>query len=144
MQVGPAKCTGLLGARPPHPCRLSQVDVVLVSPLTRAVETALLMFPTDTAPPVPVVAVEWCREAHGGHPCDQRRPISVIAKEFPQVDFSQVATDEDSWHKKDRRCSAGVACVQEKREITGQPAPSHAPPRRPTLQRDCARGCHPL
>ena len=82
-----------------------QVDVVLVSPLTRAVETALLMFPSDPAPTVPIVAVEWCREAHGGHPCDQRRPISVISKEFPQVNFSQVATDDDTWHRKDRRCA---------------------------------------
>lgn len=71
-----------------------QVDVVLVSPLTRTLETASLMFPqavaedgktgggggTSRAPPF--VAVELCREAFGGHPCDQRRPISVVRREF--------------------------------------------------------------
>jgi broad specificity phosphatase PhoE len=80
------------------------VDVVLVSPLTRTLETATLMFPAGTTPPPPrFVAVELCREAHGGHPCDQRRPISVIRPEFPHVDFSGVETDEDTWHNPDRR-----------------------------------------
>lgn len=76
------------------------VDVVLVSPLTRTLETATHMFPDRR---VPFVAVELCREAHGGHPCDQRRPISVVKKEFTHVDFSGVATDEDTWHNPDRR-----------------------------------------
>ena len=103
MQVG---CDALAAVVPDLiSCPAVQVDVVLVSPLTRAVETALLMFPSDPAPTVPIVAVEWCREAHGGHPCDQRRPISVISKEFPQINFSQIASDEDTWHKKDRRCA---------------------------------------
>lgn len=81
------------------------VDVVLVSPLTRTLETASLMFPQ---PPhgqarVPFVAVELCREAHGGHPCDQRRPVSTVAPHFPHVDFSGIGTDADTWHNPDRR-----------------------------------------
>lgn len=77
------------------------VDAVLVSPLTRAIETASLMFPESTG--VPLIAIEMCREAHGGHPCDRRRPISAIRKEFPRVDFSLVETDADTWHNPDRR-----------------------------------------
>lgn len=108
-----------------------QVDVVLVSPLTRAVETALLMFPSDPAPTVPIVAIELCREAHGGHPCDQRRTISEISKEFPQVNFSQILTDHDAWHRKDRRCA--------RKRGRGREAPRMHSRRRP-LQRDCPRG----
>lgn len=78
------------------------VDVILVSPLTRTIETATHMFP-DRARAPPFIAVEMCREAHGGHPCDQRRSISVIRREFPHVDFSGVGTDEDTWHNPDRR-----------------------------------------
>jgi broad specificity phosphatase PhoE len=78
------------------------VDVILVSPLTRTLETGTLMFPPATHA-VPFVAAELCREAHGGHPCDQRRPVSVVAKEFPHVDFTGVGTDEDTWHNPDRR-----------------------------------------
>jgi broad specificity phosphatase PhoE len=77
-----------------------QVDVVLVSPLTRTLETGSLMFPERG---VPFVAIEMCREAFGGHPCDQRRPLSVVAKEFPHVDFGLVSTDEDTWHDPNRR-----------------------------------------
>lgn len=76
------------------------VDIVLVSPLTRTLETASLMFPDA---PMPFLAVEMCREAHGGHPCDQRRPTSVVSKEFTHVDFSGIGTDEDTWHNPDRR-----------------------------------------
>jgi hypothetical protein len=78
-----------------------QVDVVLVSPMTRAVETAVYMFPPDHS--VPIVAIEMCREAHGGHPCDQRRSIGEIAKEFPHVNYSEIETDADEWHRPDRR-----------------------------------------
>lgn len=78
------------------------VDVVLVSPLTRTLETASLMFP-PAVQPLPFVAVELCREAHGGHPCDQRRPVSAVAPEFPHVSFAGIGTDEDTWHNPDRR-----------------------------------------
>ena len=84
------------------------VDAVIVSPLSRTLETATLMFPPSDAAgglpaPPPFIAVEYCREAFGGHPCDARRPCSVVAREFPHVDFSGVATDEDTWHDPDRR-----------------------------------------
>ena len=84
------------------------VDAVLVSPLTRTLETATLMFPLSGVaggypPPPPFIAVEHCREAFGGHPCDARRACSVVAREFPHVDFSGVGTDEDTWHDPDRR-----------------------------------------
>jgi broad specificity phosphatase PhoE len=89
------------------------VDVVLVSPLTRALQTATLMFEGGGggegegagggAPSVPMDAVELCREAHGGHPCDQRRARSVIEREFPHVSFTGIATDADTWHDPDRR-----------------------------------------
>jgi broad specificity phosphatase PhoE len=92
------------------------VDIVFVSPLTRTLETGSLMFPdrgaaggggggggSGSSRGVPFYAVELCREAHGGHPCDQRRPISVVRKEFPHVDFSGVGTDEDTWHNPERR-----------------------------------------
>jgi broad specificity phosphatase PhoE len=95
-----------------------QVDVVLVSPLTRTLETGTLMFPDSRATAAsggggsagssggsapPFVAIEMCREAFGGHPCDQRRPLSVVAKEFAHVDFGLVGTDEDTWHDPNRR-----------------------------------------
>lgn len=49
------------------------------------------------------MAVELVREAHGGHPCDQRRPLRELKREFPWVDFSGVETDDDTWHDPARR-----------------------------------------
>lgn len=97
-ETGRAQATAL-GARL-REARI-HVDAVLVSPLTRTVETASLMFPESSG--VPLIAVEMCREAHGGHPCDKRRPISAIRREFPRVDFSLIETDADTWHNPDRR-----------------------------------------
>lgn len=90
--------------------RRMQVDVVLVSPLLRTLETASLMFPPQgtgpgqvASPRPPMVAIELCREAFGGHPCDQRSPVSVVSKEFTHVDFGLVETDSDTWHDPERR-----------------------------------------
>lgn len=115
------------------------IDIVLVSPLTRTLETATYAFawppsgaglaggagaaaaaaggggaaprltlegeeelaPSGPAPPF--LAVELVREAFGSHPCDQRRRVSELRKEFPHVDFSLVGTDEDTWHNPDKR-----------------------------------------
>lgn len=86
------------------------VELVLVSPMTRALETASLMFSEDGggggggwAARPPFVAVELCREAFGSHPCDARRSVTALAAEFPHVDFSGVATNEDTWHDPHRR-----------------------------------------
>jgi len=112
-----------------------QVDVILVSPLTRTLQTATEMFPDavkaitkatqlrnyqnskiasftnsmeslipEVVPGYPsFIAIEMCREAHGGHPCDQRRSISVLRQQFPHVDFRYIDTDEDTWHNPQRR-----------------------------------------
>lgn len=95
------------------------LDIVVVSPLTRTLQTAcsvfgaplkdpaaisdaeedapLLMLPTPEGRPAissrgapPFVATELCREHMGLHPCDKRKNISEYRKTFPAVDFSQV------------------------------------------------------
>ncbi|KAL6767418.1 hypothetical protein ACKKBF_B35155 [Auxenochlorella protothecoides x Auxenochlorella symbiontica] len=112
-------------------------DVVIVSPLTRALETAAgvygiarwtadsttkpLMLPqaeSQTASEAhgisldgvpPVVATELCREHLGLHPCDRRRPVEIIATRFPGVDFSQVASGEDTmWDSEVRETEASL------------------------------------
>eukprot|EP00887_Chlorella_sp_A99_P000005 scaffold16.g5.t1 len=97
-----------------------RADVVVVSPLTRTLETAAaafgrgpwapgqdgstaLMLPQEAVPGrraaqagisaagcPPLVAWEGCREHLGEHPCDKRRRISEISPSFPAVDFGLI------------------------------------------------------
>ena len=68
-------------------------DLVLVSPLTRTLQTATLMFPN-----VKVVALE-CLKEYPQHTeiCNRRSSISTIGKLFPHVDFSDCQTDMQNW-----------------------------------------------
>lgn len=84
---------------------------VVVSPLTRCIQTALLAFDflAPTASPgkqkdkssssnsengVSFFALEALRETVN-YNCDRRRRISEVANEFPQIDFSFCRNDED-------------------------------------------------
>lgn len=77
-------------------------QLVVVSPLTRTLQTASIAFPSG-GPRPPMVATSLARERIGLHTCDRRRPRSALAVEFPHVDFSEVTSEEDEmWdHKED-------------------------------------------
>ena len=74
-----------------------QVDLVVASPLTRALQTATAVFGCDTDGP-PLVALEELREFCGKQfqPCDSRRAPQELQLEFPHVDFSHVPPGGDS------------------------------------------------
>lgn len=108
----------------------AQVELVVVSPLLRTLQTAAGVWggsglPEGGEEPLMVdglgksphaaiaapkglkfVANEWCREQNGMHPCDRRSSITFYKNRFPTVDFSEVATDEDTWWKETERESA--------------------------------------
>jgi broad specificity phosphatase PhoE len=78
---------------------------VVTSPMSRCVETAQLSFDflwselddnkhKKTNQRIPFLAHESLRETVN-YNCDRRRPISEIAQDFPQVDFSNCIHEED-------------------------------------------------
>lgn len=85
----------------------NRVDVVLVSPLSRAIQTGLLAFPKGDGSP-PFVAVEDLRERSGTHPCDKRRSRSELRAAFPRVDFEGLATEEDAMWSEERESQADL------------------------------------
>lgn len=90
--------------------REGTLESVFVSPLTRAVETALLAFARAAATnTVPFISRENLREQHGMHVCDRRRSRATISGEFPRVDFSQLEADDDPWWTEDREPKRNVA-----------------------------------
>ncbi|CAL0313981.1 unnamed protein product [Lupinus luteus] len=107
---------------------INKIDLVIVSPLLRTLQTAVGVFggegytdKTDVLPLMvanagnssraaisslncpPIVAVELCREHLGVHPCDRRRSISECQFLFPAVDFSLIDSDEDDLWKENIR-----------------------------------------
>jgi len=95
-----------LGARLAGSKLLKEVELVVVSPLSRAIETANYAFRAnaayDQARVPPFLATELARERVADHACDWRRPRSQLEEAFPYVDFSLLEHDEDVlWHEKE-------------------------------------------
>ncbi|KAF3447449.1 hypothetical protein FNV43_RR12635 [Rhamnella rubrinervis] len=97
-----------------------RIDLVIASPLLRTMQTAVGVFGGEAytdgieVPPLmvanagksdhsaisslncpPFMAVEFCREHLGVHPCDKRRSISEYRPLFPAIDFSLIESDDD-------------------------------------------------
>ena len=69
------------------------IDLVLVSPLMRALQTAHGIF-KDTN--IPIRCLECLREYPiGEDTCNQRSDISLLKVRFPKIDFSKIEIDED-------------------------------------------------
>lgn len=111
-------------------------QVVIVSPLMRAMQTAAAAFgdsqwqegneavmlmtegseqkeisaahPAIASAAVPFVACELCREHTGKHPCDRRRPLKEYRQKFPGINFSNVKHEDDMHWKADHRESDEV------------------------------------
>ena len=138
--LGWDQCAALkahLAAAPKGQHLLDRVELVVVSPLMRALETAVGSLggatPAPSGEPVLMasqsplegvrpghdavsgaglpsfVACELCREHLGLHPCDRRRTISEYKEMFPGVDFSLIENDEDVlWEKDVRESDDGI------------------------------------
>jgi glucosyl-3-phosphoglycerate phosphatase len=77
------------------------VERILVSPLSRALETACLAFATDVHRHVPMTCYEVFREQIGQHSPDKRRATQQVAGDFARVDFEHVtAADDELWTDK--------------------------------------------
>jgi len=91
-------------------------ELVVVSPLRRAIHTAQLGFRPEgnesSAPPF--LCTELARERISFHTCDGRRRLTEITEDYPFVDFSEVDSEEDlMWEQKEDvpDDGASVACA---------------------------------
>ena len=82
-----------------YPLLDDEVDLLVVSPLLRTIQTASFVFP-HLMSKVEWIALECIREQTGLHPCDQREDIKVRRKEYPLVDFSHIVSDTDPLYGK--------------------------------------------
>jgi broad specificity phosphatase PhoE len=100
------------------------IEVVLVSPLSRAVQTALNGIPEGPK----FVAKDVIRERIGTHPCDQRRSVSELKADFPTVDFSLLPSERDDVWTEVREPWEGVVARAESflEELASRPEQSIA------------------
>ena len=74
--------------------QVGSLELVAVSPMTRALQTATLAFPNASARP-PFLATSLARERVWLHACDGRRPRSELQRDFAHVDFGEVTSEID-------------------------------------------------
>jgi broad specificity phosphatase PhoE len=83
------------------------IEVVLTSPLTRALQTAHGLF--DGHPNAPRIEVAPLLRERVENSCDIGRAPAALAAEFPSIDVSQL--DETWWHQDGRPDARGI-CVE--------------------------------
>ena len=81
----------------------NDVDCIIVSPMTRALQTAQYCLENVIRNPIsndlPIVAHEEWRETVN-YVCDQRRDTTILKSEFPFVDFQHLQYEKDPiWDK---------------------------------------------
>lgn len=81
------------GMRQARTARVPPVDVVLVSPLARALQTAELMYPYTN-----IVALECLKEfPQHTEICNRRSAKSTLEMLFPRVDFEDLVAEQQTW-----------------------------------------------
>ena len=74
---------------------IGKIELVVVSPLTRTLQTAQNIF--NSKPNIPMLAIDYIKE----HPqseetCNYRQARSALQVQFPSVDFTNITEDEDT------------------------------------------------
>jgi broad specificity phosphatase PhoE len=89
-ELGKRQCEGQRAV-----ASLLKPEVMVVSPLLRAVQTAKLSF-ADYETTGPWIAHEGCREELGWLVCNKRRKLSEIKADFPKLQFPSDMTEDDT------------------------------------------------
>jgi broad specificity phosphatase PhoE len=77
-----------------------EIELVLVSPLTRTLETCMNIF-GDTE--IPIISQEFLREYPiGEDTCNKRSSLTLLKNRFPKIEF-QLDVDQDTLWKEDYR-----------------------------------------
>ena len=101
-----AQLRDMLAVRPSGGRPFTAFDLVLVSPLTRACETAHIIFGNSpgsmfhgavVVPPPRILVWEECRERYGRYVCDARRTVAELEAEFPHLDWSEMPNNVDPY-----------------------------------------------
>ena len=72
-----------------------EIELVLVSPLTRTLETAMNIF-GDTD--IPMISEEFLREYPiGEDTCNKRSSLTLLKNKYPRIDFNLISDQDTLW-----------------------------------------------
>ncbi len=72
-----------------------EIELVLISPLTRTLETAMNIF-GDTD--IPMVSEEFLREYPiGEDTCNKRSSLTLLKNKYPRIDFNLISDQDTLW-----------------------------------------------
>jgi len=96
IQDSPLTQKGREEARAQRPkAAMLKPEVVIVSPLHRAIQTAQISFADHLENDIDFIAHEGCREQLGLLTCNKAHPLSSTKADFPSVDFSLCTFGEE-------------------------------------------------
>lgn len=73
----------------------NEIELVLVSPLTRTLDTAMNIF-GDTD--IPMVSEEFLREYPiGEDTCNKRSSLTILKNKYPRIDFNLISDQDTLW-----------------------------------------------
>jgi len=81
---------------------INKIELVVVSPLTRTLQTAQNIF--NSKPHIPILAIDCIKEyPQSEETCNYRQMRSILQKQFPSVDFTNITEDEDTAFQEAKR-----------------------------------------
>jgi broad specificity phosphatase PhoE len=75
-----------------------KIDLIVVSPLTRALQTAQVVFDKIWTE-VPILALDLCRDNIGIYLSDKRRSTTALKQQFPHVNFHYMNDIDKMWQR---------------------------------------------
>ena len=101
----------------------NEIELVLVSPLTRTLDTAMNIF-GDTD--IPMVSEEFLREYPiGEDTCNKRSSLTLLKNKYPRIDFNLISDQDTLWTSEyretidelEQRLDKMVKYLQNRKEI---------------------------
>ena len=101
---------------------LNSIELVIVSPLKRTLQTAVEIFKHHNAP---IISLECCREyPMGKQTCNKRSPKKILETKYPFINFDDLQMNEDNlWlpHREESIDELEQRISQLKDFISGRP-----------------------
>jgi len=100
-----------------------EIDLVLVSPLTRTLETSMNIF-GDTD--IPIISEEFLREYPiGEDTCNKRSSLTSLKNKYPKIDFNLVSDPDVLWssysretvNELEQRLNVMIEYLQKRKEL---------------------------